>query len=164
VLAGLLTAMTLLLPAIPYNHSVQTALQWDVLWRSSLLKQVSGFSLLVLSLGLAFLSLPKRIRRIHWGDFGGWRAVHAGIGVLVALLLVAHTGLRLGNELNLLLMLAFLGTLLSGALLSATSGRQHALPLGFARRARRFSVWTHVLLLWPLPTLLGFHVLKTYWF
>ncbi len=164
VLAGMVSAILLLLPAIPYNRSVQFALQWDVLWRSGLLKQVSGFSLLGLSLCLAFLSLPKRIQRINWGDFGGWRAVHAGIGVLVALLLVAHTGLRLGNELNLLLMLTFLGALLSGALLSATSGRQHALPLGFARRARRLSVWTHVLFLWPLPALLGFHVLKTYWF
>jgi nitrite reductase (NADH) large subunit len=164
LLAGLLSVMLLLLPAIPYNSSVQSTLQWDVLWRSGLLKQASGFSLLGLSLCLAFLSLPKRIRRINWGDFAGWRAVHAGIGVLVALLLVAHTGLRLGNELNLMLMLAFLGTLLSGALLSATSGRQHALPLGFARRARRLSVWTHVLLLWPLPALLGFHVLKIYWF
>jgi len=164
VVAGVISVITLLLPAIPYNHSVQTVLQWDVLWRSGLFKQVSGFSLLGLSLGLAFLSLPKRIRRIDWGDFGGWRAVHVGIGVLVALLLVAHTGLRLGNELNLLLMLAFLGTLLSGALLSAISGKQHELPLGVARRARRVSVWTHVLLLWPLPALLGFHVLKTYWF
>jgi nitrite reductase (NADH) large subunit len=164
VLAGLVGAMILLLPAIPYNRSVQSALQWDALWRNDLLKQASGFSLLGLSLCLAFLSLPKRIHRIDWGDFGGWRAAHAGIGLLVALLLLAHTGLRLGNELNLLLMLAFLGTLLSGALLSATSGRQHTLPLGFARRARRLSVWSHILLLWPLPALLGFHVLKTYWF
>jgi nitrite reductase (NADH) large subunit len=156
--------MFLLLPAIPYNQSVQSGLQWDELWRSSLLKQASGFSLLGLSLLLAFLSLPKRVRRIDWGDFGGWRAVHAGIGVLVALLLVAHTGLRLGSQLNQLLMLVFLGILLSGAVLSATSGSQHVLPLGFARRARRLSIWTHILLLWPLPALLGFHVLKTYWY
>jgi len=164
ILAGLAGAMFLLLPAIPYNQSVQSGLQWDELWRSSLLKQASGFSLLGLSLLLAFLSLPKRVRRIDWGDFGGWRAVHAGIGVLVALLLVAHTGLRLGSQLNQLLMLVFLGILLSGAVLSATSGSQHVLPLGFARRARRLSIWTHILLLWPLPALLGFHVLKTYWY
>lgn len=164
VLAGLATLLFLLLPAIPYNRSVQATLQWDALWRDGLLKQFSGYTLLALSLSLGFLALPKRIRRIDWGDFAGWRAVHAGIGILAAVVLVAHTGLRLGSELNLLLMLTFLGVLLSGALLSAASGRQHALPLGFARRARRLSAWTHILLLWPLPALLGFHVLKSYWF
>lgn len=161
---GLIALLFPLLPAIPYSDTVQVALAWDALWRDGLFKQASGFTLLALTLSLLFLSLPKRVRRIAWGEFGGWRAVHAGIGILAALVLLVHTGLRLGNELNLLLMLAFLGTLLSGALLGAVSGRQHTLPLGLARRVRRLSVWAHILLLWPLPALLGFHVLKTYWF
>jgi len=33
-----------------------------------------------------------------------------------------------------------------------------------ARKTREISLWMHIILLWPLPALLGFHVLKTYWF
>ena len=76
----------------------------------------------------------------------------------------AHTGFRLGNNLNFFLMLTFAGLLLAGATASAVMGLQHILPLSLARRTREFSIWSHVLLLWPLPALLGFHILKTYWF
>jgi len=31
-------------------------------------------------------------------------------------------------------------------------------------RVRSISLWAHILLLWPLPVLLGFHILKSYWF
>ena len=56
------------------------------------------------------------------------------------------------------------GLLLAGAAASAVVGLQHVMPLSLARRTRKVSIWAHVLLLWPLPALLGFHVLKTYWY
>ena len=34
----------------------------------------------------------------------------------------------------------------------------------FEPAARRERWWLHILLLWPFPALLGFHILKTYWF
>ena len=57
-----------------------------------------------------------------------------------------------------------LGLVLVGALASGAIGLQHALPRRLARRGREVSLWLHILLLWPLPALLGFHIFKTYWF
>jgi nitrite reductase (NADH) large subunit len=83
--------------------------------------------------------------------------------MLAVTALIAHTGLRLGHYLNLYLMLSFVGLLLGGVA-SGIIGLQHLLPRGVAKRSRELSLWMHILLLWPLPALLGFHILKTYWF
>jgi nitrite reductase (NADH) large subunit len=158
------TLLWLLPFSIPYTGTVQASLRVDELWRSTWFKQISGFSLLGLSLLLALVSLRKRVRRVYWGDFDGWRVLHVLAGVLTVAVLVAHTGFRLGDNLNFYLMAVFAGLLLAGAAASAAVGLQHALPVALARRVRTLSIWGHVLLLWPLPALLGFHVLKTYWY
>ena len=160
-----LAAVLWLLPVnIPYADTVQPAYHIDVLWRNPLFKQISGFTLLGLSVLLAVLSLRKRVRRMTWGHFDGWRALHVLAGVLTVSVLLLHTGFRLGDNLNLYLMLVFIGLLLAGAVASAVMGLQHVLPLTLARRTRAVSIWSHVLLLWPLPALLGFHILKGYWY
>jgi nitrite reductase (NADH) large subunit len=164
LLAVVLALACLLLPAIPYNDSVQAGLRWDRLWRDGLFKQVSGFALLGGGLLISAISLRKRIGGFSLGGYPGWRRWHVLAGTLLVAVLIAHTGLRMGHELNLLLMLSFVGLLLAGALASGVIGLQHALPQRLARRTRSLSLWTHILLLWPLPALLGFHVLKTYWF
>lgn len=162
---SLLAALAiLLLPAIPYAQSVQAELRWDLLWRDGLIKQISGFSLLGLGILVSLISLRKRIARVSLGSFTSWRIVHVLLGVLAVATLVAHTGLRLGYHLNLYLMLAFVGLLLAGAVASGVIGLQHVLPRAMAKRTRELSLWMHIVLLWPLPGLLGFHVLKTYWF
>jgi nitrite reductase (NADH) large subunit len=86
------------------------------------------------------------------------------LGTLAAITLIGHTGLRLGYNLNLLLILNFVALLLAGALASGVIGLQQVLPRARARRTRELSLWLHIVLLWPLPALLGFHILKTYWF
>ena len=154
----------LLLPNIPYADTVQLSLHWDVLWRDALFKQFSGFALLGLGVFISLISLRKRIRRFSLGAFSGWRIVHVTAGVLVAATLVAHTGLRLGYSLNLLLMLAFVGLLLVGGVAGGAIGLQHVLPRKLVRRTREIALQLHIWLLWPLPALLGFHVFKTYWF
>jgi nitrite reductase (NADH) large subunit len=164
LVAALATLLWFLPVVIPYAETVQASLRFDELWRNSLFKQVSGFTLLGLSALLAVVSLRKRMRRLTWGSFDGWRAVHVLTGVLTLAVLVAHTGFRPGDNLNFYLMLVFSGLLLAGAAASAVMGLQHVLPLSLARRTRELSIWAHVLLLWPLPALLGFHVLKTYWY
>jgi len=166
------TAMTTLVaalamlfaPAVPFADSVQTAMHWDQLWRNGLIKQISGFVLLALAILISLISLRKRVKRISFGGFGHWRLVHVVLGTLAVATLIAHTGLRLGHNLNLYLMSSFVGLLLVGAIAGGVIGLQHALPRGIARRTRELSLWTHILLLWPLPVLLGFHILKTYWF
>ncbi len=159
-------AAFLSLPNISYSDSVQNTWHWDLLWRDTLFKQISGFTLLGRSVVLAFISIPKRYKtkKVSWGQFSSWRAVHVAVGLFVLVALVAHTGLRTGHELNMILMLVFSGLLLAGAVLSGAVGLQHKLPLSLARTMRAWSLWTHIALLWPLPVLLGFHVLKTYWY
>jgi nitrite reductase (NADH) large subunit len=149
---------------IPYADSVQAELHVDELWRNGLFKQLSGFTLLGFAMLLAALSLRKRVARVSWGRFDGWRVLHVAAGALTLVVLLLHTGLRMGAQLNFWLMLVFAGLLLAGAAASASIGLQHALPLGLARRTRTLSVWSHIVLLWPLPALLGFHILKTYWY
>lgn len=163
--AALLAVLAMLLaPAVPFADSVQQNLRWDLLWRDGLLKQVSGFGLLGLGAAVSLISLRKRMRGVRFGDFAGWRLVHVLLGTLVAATLVAHTGLRLGYHLNFYLMLCFTALLLAGAVAGGVIGWQHALPRALVRRVRGWSLWAHTLLLWPLPALLGFHILKTYWF
>ncbi|WP_455235188.1 FAD-dependent oxidoreductase [Thiogranum longum] len=162
---SLLAALALLVaPAIPFPDSVQTSLRWDLLWRESLLKQITGFSLLGIGALISSISLRKRIPRFSFGTFGSWRVVHVALGALGIATLIAHTGLRLGHNLNLLLMLSFVGLLLVGSVASAVIGMQHRLPRVAAKRTRELSLWMHILLLWPLPALLAFHILKTYWY
>jgi nitrite reductase (NADH) large subunit len=72
--------------------------------------------------------------------------------------------LRLGYHLDLYLMSGFIALLLAGAAASGVIGLQHILPRAAAKRGRELSLWLHIVLLWPLPALLGFHILKTYWF
>jgi nitrite reductase (NADH) large subunit len=153
------------LPNIPYADSVQHAWHWDALWREALFKQITGFSVLGLFVGGLVVSVRKRTKAFsNIGRFDGWRLAHVLIGVLVILGLVAHTGLRMGSGLNFMLMASFGAMLLIGAVTTAVIALEHRLDVGLARRVRQQSTWLHILLFWPVPALLGWHVFKTYWF
>jgi nitrite reductase (NADH) large subunit len=151
-------------PGIAYPGSVQVGWSWDVLWREGFWKQVSGFTLLGLSVVAAVLSLRKRWRRFSFGGFDGWRALHVALGIAVVAGLLVHTGGRLGSQLNALLATGYTGLLAAGALAAVVIGREHRLQPAHARRLRSAFLWTHILLFWPIPVLLGFHVFKTYYF
>ena len=84
--------------------------------------------------------------------------------MLVVAGLVAHTGLRIGSGLNLLLITSFSLMLLLGAATTAVIALEHRLDSGVAQRLRRQSVWLHILLFWPVPAMLGWHIFKTYWY
>jgi nitrite reductase (NADH) large subunit len=143
---------------------VQVAWSWDVLWRESLWKQVSGFTLLGLTVIAAVLSLRKRWRRFSFGGFDHWRALHVSLGIAIVVGLLVHSGGRLGSQLNALLAASYTGLLAVGALAAVVIGREHQLQSANARRLRSAFLWTHILLFWPVPVLLGFHVFKTYYF
>jgi nitrite reductase (NADH) large subunit len=163
--AALLLAMAIWLPFdIPYPDTAQLSLHWDRLWRDSLYKQISGFTLLGLALLLAALSLRKRLTRLaRLGSYATWRALHIGLGIAIVLALIVHGGGRMGSNLNLWLSASMAGAALAGTFASFGIARSHesAHP---ARRWRGAATWVHVLLLWPLPVLLGFHILKSYWY
>ncbi len=148
---------------IPYAETVQVPWQWDLLWRESFWKQVSGYSVLGLSVLLLLLSLRKRIRRFKLGDFPIWRVVHAVLGALTLAGLAVHTGGRLGSNLNFALIASFLGVVALGSMAGGVIALEHKLGAG-AARLRRTWTWTHILLFWPIPMLLALHVFKTYYY
>lgn len=152
-----------LLVLIPYAASVQVPWQWDVLWRDGFWKQVSGFTVLGLGALLLLLSLRKRIRRFTLGDFPVWRIAHGLLGAVTLVALAAHTGGRMGSNLNFALISSFLGVIAVGAVAGGTIALEHRLGTG-AARLRRTWTWTHILLFWPIPMLLALHVFKTYYY
>jgi nitrite reductase (NADH) large subunit len=146
-----------------YAASAEAARSWDFLWRTSVWKQISGYSVLALSAMALILSLRKRIKPFIAGEFGIWRIAHAVIGVLTLAGLLVHTGGRLGANLNLLLMSTFLLLVLLGSATSAVLALEHRFkqPLLALKRG---TVWAHILLFWPIPALLGMHICKSYFF
>ncbi len=138
---------------------------WDVLWRDGFIKQVTGFSVLGALLISLLISLRKRVRWLrHAGRFDFWRLAHIALGLVVIAALVAHTGFRLGNGLNFMLTISFVALLFVGSISSLLIAAGHRLDSGQASRLRRQAIFIHVLLFWPVPVLLGWHVFKTYWY
>jgi nitrite reductase (NADH) large subunit len=135
----------------------------DVLWHDGFWKQASGYTLVGLSfLGLG-VSLRKRVRRVTFGDFAWWRMAHGALGALALAFLIAHTGLRFGSNLNFLLMASFTALTALGAAASSVVAFER-MPTRTSRILRRYSALAHIVLLWPLPALLGFHILSVYYF
>lgn len=139
-------------------------LSWDALWRDSFLRKVSGFTLLGGGAILSVITLRKRVNRFAWLDFSWWRVFHVLLGAVLLLALLVHSGARMGDNLNFWLMLSFLGVLLSGGLLGIGIGNEHQLPRKVVSKVREWSLWLHLLFLWPLPVLLSFHILKAFYF
>jgi nitrite reductase (NADH) large subunit len=164
VTAGLTIPVMLALPDLRVSDSVTDPLyRIGNLWRDGFWKQISGFSLLGLGLLGLSVSARKRVARVNAGHYGHWRAMHALLGMAAVLLLSVHTGLQTGERLNAWLLANYLALALLGAVaaISVASTRVRS-------RARRLTQqWlsrAHLYLAWPLPALLGFHVLSVYYF
>lgn len=159
----LLALMIWLLPAVPAAVSVQGGFHPGELWTDHLLKQISGFTVVgLMVVGLA-ISLRKRTR-LTIGQFNSWRVVHVVLGMATVMLLVAHTGLDNGSNLNRLLMLDMIAIAVLGAMTGVVMAIEQRLPPRWSRRLRSSWNMAHILLLWPLPVLLGFHVLASYYY
>lgn len=163
---AILALLVLALPRWPLATSIGNVGLPEKLWLDGLWKQVSGYSLLALSIAAAVLSLRKRVRPLAIGAYDGWRLAHVAIGIATVAAVVIHTGLRLGSNLNLWLMTSFLALALAGAatgLISAIEHRIFASP-DLAARVKRKAFWLHLIAFWPLPVLLAMHVLTVYFY
>jgi nitrite reductase (NADH) large subunit len=143
--------------------TVQGGWQPEILWLDAFWKQVSGYTLLGLGAIASLLTLRKRWKRVTFGSYPWWRVAHAALGTTAVVVLLAHTGLRLGNHLNFLLIATFLALTALGVSAGAVTALERA-PTRLTRRVRALSGYWHVVLLWPLPALLGFHILSVYYF
>jgi nitrite reductase (NADH) large subunit len=163
--AVLLCLGVLLVAPVPFSSSLQSGNGIDALWRNATLRQATGFTLLGLTLLAALLSVRKRWRRTAaLGSFAAWRLTHAGLGVLTLLMLAVHTGARLGDNLNLALMTTFSVINIVGGLAGGATALDGRVGTRRWRRRRAATVLMHVLVMWPLPVLVAFHVLSVYYF
>lgn len=166
--AALIALAAMLLPAWPYSTSVRDAFRIDIAWTDGLAKQITGFTLLTLSLVAGALSYRKRTKRKVPGSFDGWRAFHTAIGVALVAVLFAHTGFNLGHNLNFWLMASMLSISLLGAGAGVVTAVDHRFSAGFLKRfrtpPRRISSWLHLFAVWPLPMLLIVHILTVYFY
>ena len=163
-IAGLVA--TLLLLATPAINAAPSVQQFSInfLWEDTFWKQVTGYSVLALTVIGMVMSLRKRWRLFKLGDFSYWRVAHIALGVTVLAVLLLHTGLQLGSNLNLALMLSFLGVALTGSIAGAVVALESRLNPLTAKRARSYINYAHLILFWPLPVLLGFHIVSFYYF
>ena len=157
-------ALIAALPAIPNADSIQLGWTIDRLWRDDFLKQVTGFSLVGLCAGAMLYSARKRMKKFRAGDIGVWKFVHAFLGVMGLVVLVAHTGFRLGANLNLVLMLNFLLLAALGAATGGITALSRRMQPATAQRLQRGWALAHVLVVWPLPVLILFHAIAFYFF
>ena len=160
----IVAALFVFVSRIPYPDTVQVAVRWDELWRNSVLKQVSGFTMLGLMFTGLGITLRKRIHKFEMGDFVVWRYLHVVFGLSALAALVVHTGFRLGDELNMLLMVNFLLLAAVGSGASAVVSTEHRMVPSLAKKQRQNWTWLHIMLFWPVPVLLGAHVVKSYYF
>jgi len=161
---GLIASLLLFgLPAIESPSTVQK-FSLNFLWEDTFWKQLSGFTVLGLSVVGLLMSLRKRLKWFRLGEFNYWRVVHIALGVTVLAVLLLHTGLQLGTNLNLALMLVFLGIALTGSMAAAVVALEPRLDPLLAKRARSFINYVHLFVFWPLPALLSFHIVSFYYF
>ena len=167
-LAALLVIAYLFADPVPFAESVQTA--WravDVLWRESFAKQITGFTLLGMSVIALLLSLRKRLNWFRFGDYGFWRSLHGILGLLTLVGFFVHTGLHLGSNFTFVLALVFLALNLLGSVTGVFAALESKLQGELAEKVR---LWRprltrmHIWLFWPLPVLILFHVISVYYY
>ncbi len=157
--ALLLAALTVIVPRVPLSDSVLRG-RFDFLFTETAVKQWTGFLVVgVLAFGLLF-SLRKRFVRFRWSSYASLRVVHGVMGVLALLGLFLHTGFRLGSNLNFALAVLFLVSSFTGASAALVLRLEGRVARACAAALKR----THELTFYPLPVLVLFHALKSYYF
>ncbi|HLV65727.1 MAG TPA: FAD-dependent oxidoreductase [Polyangiaceae bacterium] len=161
--ALLLAAATASLPRMPLaQRFAERGL--DLVWIEPAAKQVTGFTLLgLITIGMV-LSVRKRVRRFRFGSYAAFRLLHVILGTTALVALFAHTGFRLGNNLNRLLMVVFLIATTTGALSSLLAHRLAPGEGGVVARLASAGRRLHDYAFWPLPVLIFIHVLKSFYF
>ena len=161
-LAALIAVFFLIPVSLDYAESVQAA-SVDFLWRTTAWKQLTGYTAVGCTAVALAMSFRKRIKRLAFGEFAHWRIVHVALAICGFSLLIVHTGGRIGFNLNLFLMGSFVALLVTGVGAGAVMALQHRLQGDVVRWRTQFT-WAHILLFWPVPVLLGFHIFKSYYF
>lgn len=164
VISILFIFVTVFFQPLSIADTVQLSWHFEKLWFDNFWKQVSGYSLLGLCLIATALAVRKRWKRLNVGHVDSWRYAHSIVGILALLVLMVHTGMRLGENLNFTLMATFIGATLTGSLVGVFMARNHHWSDFKLRKHRLWWSRVHHTLLWMLLPLLGFHILSVYYF
>lgn len=164
LLALLVGALVAFSPEAKVSDSVLTQDWFEGFWNDKFWKQVTGFSLLGMTVVGLLMSLRKRFNVEWMGRFAYWRLLHVVLGLMCVATLILHTGFHLGENLNHWLMLDFLLLIGMGASAGIVIALSHHFKPMQAQRIRKFWTWMHVLVTWPLPALLAAHILSVYYF
>jgi nitrite reductase (NADH) large subunit len=160
-LLGLAFAFAVLVgPGWPMAKSVLDSQHaWEFLWRDGFWHQATGYTLLGIFVTALLLGVRKRIAWFsQWGNLASWRWVHACIGILTLLGFLIHTGGHLGHGWNFVLAIAFASLNAVGAIAGWALSRAEKTGGAGSLRVRKIATWSHILLFWPLPLLIGIHV------
>jgi len=150
---------------IPYSSSVESDWQIEILWTDEIWKQVSGYTILALTIIGMTMSFRKRLRSFRTGNFAWWRLMHVLTALLALVLLFVHTGMNLGNNFNFILMFSFVSALILGSLVSLLVFLESRLPE--ATITYDIKTWlknAHIAIVWPLPALVAIHIVLAYYF
>ena len=163
-LALLMIALFILIPASTTSDSVLTISWFEKIWSDKFFKKLTGFTLSgITALGLV-MSLRKRLNLKFIGEFALWRLVHVFVGVAGVALLMFHTGFHMGENLNRLLLINFLGAIFLGFIAATILGSSHKLSSSRARTQIKYWNFLHTLITWPLPVLIVVHIASVYYF
>lgn len=127
-------------------------------------QQATGYLLVLISLFSLVLSLRKRWRRFQLFDFPFFRVIHVVLGTSTLLVLAMHTGLRLGQGLNLALAVDFLAVCILGGVAGIVTASSHRWDGMTARDRRLLTTRVHLAAFWPLPVLVALHVFQVYYY
>lgn len=163
ILAFFAALITFFMPQIPASETVLSG-AYDQIWLDGLFKQISGFTLLGLSLLAMSVSIFKRYIQKLKKVFSPMRFVHVIIGVLAVVALLLHTGNLKGEGLNQWLLIDFIAVLVIGGLMAFWMGVEHKSSASVGGKMRRLFGWGHLAAVWALPVLLGFHIFTVYYF
>jgi ferredoxin-NADP reductase/CRP-like cAMP-binding protein len=154
------------LEAIPFSDSVEIPWQIDRLWTDNVLKQVTGYSILALTIIGMTLSFRKRLQNFRMGNFAWWRIMHLIMGLLALALLFIHTGMNAEkhvNFFNFLLMVSFLGALIIGSVVGVVTFIESRFPkVTMVYHVKTWLQNAHIVIFLPLPVLIAVHIVLVY--
>ena len=130
-------------------------------------RQITGFTMLGLTVLAGLISVRKRIRKISFVKFSIWRILHGLFGLTSIIVLMFHTGFSAGQNLNFMLFTSFTLINFLGFLTGMASAFEYfglTKVEAFCRKWRQQITFLHILAFWPLPVLLTFHIIQAYYF
>jgi nitrite reductase (NADH) large subunit len=153
-----------LMPPVTFSSTLAEGSSLERFWREPTARQFTGYVALGLMLSSMLFSLRKRVPRFATDKLTSWRALHACLGAVTLAALATHTGIRMGQNFNRILMLNVLVLAIAGSLAGLVTALETRSTSPIARRLRAIWTQTHMFLSWPLPVLILVHVLTAYYF